>query len=181
MVACVGLLASLNVMAASLPTASDSWAEMRQMASESNSNIQIVQPAYAQAFGVDGFFNACVDGNNLRSIQPQQVCMAGHTAHVDSGGGFGEGLYVCDQYKAQDVVLPIQQQVQECAQYATSSVDSGGGFGEGIRTCVKYNTVTVTLSTSPIFTVENAIHSGSGPADILMPLFKKAYVIPACN
>ena len=186
----IGLLVSMSAFAHDypVPVASDSWATI-VAASQQNMVVQIHQTTLADAFGSQGFFNACVAGDNLQSIVPLQVCTQQQLVYSHSGGGEGSGggaYYECVAYADQPVVLPLQQTANTtCAEWQYSRTGGGEGNGGTDMTCVRYNTVDYTLSTSPEFSVFGYQHTagpegGSGYEPTKL-LFTKTYQIPACN
>jgi hypothetical protein len=184
------LLATINASAWTLfpkpkpfPTESMSWEQIR-----ADKRVTIAQTAMANAFGSDdiyggpGFFNACVDGQVLRSVVPSQVC----TQWKNVGGGQEDGgaQTVCTKFEAKHVALDINQTQQVCKKWKT--IGGGQENGGGDTVCTEYSTVNFSLPTSPVFTVYHVQagngggQEGDGSGAITHVLFKKAYHIPAC-
>lgn len=175
------LTAAINASAMSsqapLPTVDSSWTAIR-----ADSRVTIKQTAMAEAFGSNGFFNACYDGKVLRSIEPLKVCAKwNHINHGQEGGSED----ICVQYTAKEVAVALNQTQQVCTQWQ----NIGGGNGQegpgSESVCVKYTTVNFNLSAAPVFSVQYTkyIPHGQETGDeiITTELFKKAYSIPACK
>lgn len=173
-----------------LPTSADSWAII--LASK---NVAVQQSVLHEAFGAQGYFNACVAGDKLRTIQPLRVCAEQHIVYGTSGGG-GEGdggmssWYECSRYVDKVVEIPLAQTAQTtCAKWRYEY--SGGGEGDGGTNmiCERYNTVNYTLPLNPEFNVfayewtyfsggEGDSSSNYTPTKLI---FKKNFQIPVCN
>lgn len=163
------MLGSFSAFADTTPSASDSWTTIQQDVATSLF-LSIAQDNYAARFGNEGYFNACVDGANLRSIKPLSVCVSSHW----TGRGQSDVQLVCDQYASKNVVQPMQFAETRCADYTYV----GGNRGKGI--CTSYETVMINLSTAPVLTIQQK-STGAQDDVIESDLFTKAYQIPACN
>lgn len=171
-----------------MPNASSTWETIR-----ADKRLTVQQSAGAETFGFNGFFDACVDGDQFRSLTARKVCVASHWVRTGGGGGQegpgGEEVQVCDQYANQFATLPIHSTEQVCEKYHYSHTGGGGQEGPGdqtIATCVRYGTVEINLSTTPLFSVATHMHTGGGQEsgggeDVYNVIFKKSFAIPACK
>lgn len=176
------LLATMNASAwmfpqpKPYPTESMTWDQIR-----ADKRVLIGQTAMSNSFGSDGFFNACVDGKVLRSVQPLKVCTQWKT--IGGGQENGGGETVCSKYEAKHVAVAIDQTQQVCTKWKT--IGGGQENGGSDTVCTEYATVNFSLPTSPLFTayyIQSISHGQEGGSeDITHVLFKKAYHIPACR
>lgn len=169
LVLAAGLFATVNAFAA--PSLDDSWDEIRADRSVS----YIAQGSYASAFGSDGFFNACVAGDALKSINPLKVCAEGRW--VRNGGQESSGdEFICTREELRTVTLALTQTEQKCVKETNTGAENGGSE------CMKWENVTVRIPTTQVFSVFEAGRSlgqeNGYESDKL--LFVKPYAIPAC-
>ena len=90
------------------------WNEIRN-----RKGITIVQPKFAEAFGPDGLFNACVTEDEIRSINPVSVCL--DKKDLQKGLNMELGTYivpVCVKSAIQDVVVNKNHDLVECKKHA---------------------------------------------------------------
>ena len=88
-VSCMSLAAS-----ASLINKDSSWAEINA----SYRHLVKTPADLSMLNAVGGIFNACVDGNRVRSIKAVKYCASGHQEQVGQGETYGGFTYVCDAY-----------------------------------------------------------------------------------
>jgi hypothetical protein len=152
-----------------LPKVTDSWDTIAN-----DRRVVIKQTILAEAFGPKGYFNACVDGQIIRTIEPLKTCV--HYVNSNAGGDGGT-FRECVAYEDLPVEIALNQTSKTCAEWKTNVSDSGG------MTCVRENTIGYVLPTSPAFSIWQLVPAGDGltseaPAFIL---FKKPYLIPSCK
>lgn len=163
---------------AALPQPTDSWDTIRANV-KGNYSLTIEQGPGAETFGTDGFFNSCIDGNNLRSLSKMTVCLEYGPVHPSEWDR--DDSSTCIRSETRYVSEPIQYLAQVCAVYKSSPTVGDGNPPEPV--CLRYDTVKYSLPTSPEFSVTQQL--ASVQTDRSLPdqkfLFNKVYNIPACN
>jgi hypothetical protein len=117
---------------------------------------------------IGGLFNACVDGNNLKSINPVKFCAEGRSVEVDYGEGSRGLEWVCDRFETSHVTISRDTTKTECADWVIE--------GEGNLVCKKFVEVPFTIPLDYVLDVETF----GGEASYQLA-FRKAYSIPACK
>lgn len=174
LVAVLGMVAMGSAFAKPNPEVNDSWDSIRAFLG----NVDIDQGFGASKFGMAGFFNACVEGDHLRSLNKEKICT--ETA-LDYSTGGAEGIgpqAVCLNSVVEYVTLPLAQTEKECTEW--QHVNRGQEDGGGYSICVNEVVKPVVLPTTPEFKVYRVISGAQGSTSAKF-LFKKAYAIPACN
>lgn len=163
-----GLLAANTAFAG--VSATDSWDTIRSYSKLS----AITQGAYSTAFGTHGFFNACADGDVLRSVEPLVSC-AETKWKYQYDGGYEQ---VCMRWESEDVELPLEQVENRCKQWKNS-----GGYEGGQLECVAYEQVRVSIPLAHKFGVYAWGDSGyeNGYSRQSKFLFNKEFEIPFCS
>lgn len=150
---------------------SDSWETIR------NTRGVFIPPAsvYETYFGSEGFFNACVDGQVLRSIKPVASC-TNFTSVQQSSPAHGQSSSICTQTGSGQVVVPLAQSFQTCDSYRRS--------GNGQDICQSTSTVNALIPLTYSYQVVVMEVSGGAPRNqVTTPrtLFNKVYTIPNCQ
>ena len=173
--------------AQTLPGQDADWATIR--ANVGWSKLKIIQDDFSKAFGDEGYFNACVDGNTLRSVAPVEICADENiVTTVDEGGsgaeGYGYGTStrkVCVKHSYEPVAISLDQVVSgPCAKYSYS-------YSKRFTTmkCTEPTTLNIRLSTHPELSVNGYEYEGAEPQASnyhhSKVLFKKEYQIPNCH
>lgn len=129
-------------------TGRDTWKSIR-----ASRDVLIQQPAFAEVFGNQGLFNACVTEDEFRSLKPVKTCL--------SNG--------CEDFEMRHVTVNRVHTKNVCVRFSPMSADSSGE-------CVDYDTVTAVYPTSFQLPVIEANGQQSGDY-----IFSKNYSVPACE
>lgn len=169
------LLAQVVSMAAfAAPKATDDWSTIRAYLG----SVYIAQPQNANRFGMDGYFNACVEGNQFRSLVPQVVC---HKLVDDNNGGGAEGVgstQTCVDKSLEYIYAPMNIETKVCTKW--SYIHKGQEDGGDENTCLEEKTSVTTLSEKLVFSVSQIIPGSQGSSSSKF-LFKKDLLVPACK
>lgn len=142
----------------------------------------ISQSAYAQTFGSDGFFNACLEGNNFRTIQPLSYCAETRTENL--GQESGGSVDTCIRPATRHVTLSRTQVETHCTRYVS------GGQESGYYDCAPGAEVstTVTLPTTMMFNVygytgwtNGGGQESGGLIRETALMFSAPFTVPACR
>jgi hypothetical protein len=163
------------------PSASDSWEIIR-----GNESVQgITQGPLAEAFGPNGYFNACIDGDNFRTVQPQEVCT------LFQGSLNGEGFpQVCAKTENRDNSVPRTQTEQRCLKREWVTENGGEGTANRYERCVETASMSYKLPTKMNFVVHAYYwidgFTGGGEAQGSnnlgsKVLFNKEFQVPNCK
>ena len=172
------ILSLAGLLCSSLSFAATDWAKVR-----SNPNVAYIsQSAYSQAFGGDGFFNACLsDANTFRTIQPLEFCSQYSTTNGGQENGGSE--QTCVRTEKRHITLSRNQTESRCSQ----SVHTGGQEN-GSEDCVAWTSVSVTLPTTMTFNVygytgtrSGSMESSGGPESDTALMFSAPFTVPACK
>jgi hypothetical protein len=125
----------------------------------------IGQGMFYDSFGPNGFFNACVSGDELHSIAPVSYCVSSHFLDYPGTGG---GHMVCDQTAEKDVVLSLNQTVKAIV-----------GYRSDIDWAPIYGNVNFVIPTVQSFSVYN--YSRGGTTIYAKLYFTKDFTIPNCK
>lgn len=157
------LLFSINAFAI---TGKDDWKTIRK-----DRDVLIVQPAFAERFGKNGLFNACVSGNEIRSINPVKNCVAYTQVENDNQNQNLSGYknYNCTQYKEEYVGLNRQHTEERCIRFAPINEYTSGE-------CIAYGSSTAVYPTTYSLPVIEAEGEEYGTH-----LFSKTYALPECD
>lgn len=136
--------------------------------------IYIAQPKGASVFGTAGLFNACVEGNQFRSLEKQNICVH---AIEQSGGQEGSGSATCVSSILEYVYMPMVETTSVCEK----SVYTGKGQEDGgsDTTCVQWNTQSAQLTNKVALSVSKLTWSKEGFSTKF--LFKKDLVVSNCK
>jgi hypothetical protein len=163
------------------PTAADSWETIRK----SESLAGIAQGPFAQMFGSEGYFNACLDGDTFRSIKPQEIC-------VETNMGAEGSATDCTKFETRHAAVARTQTEQRCVKKEWVN-DGGGEGGSGqYERCVESVPVTYRLPTKMNFVVygyywmtgiQPGVSQGEGGSNNLgtKVLFNKEFQVPNCK
>lgn len=165
------LLSSANVLAANDDS---SWSAIF-----ADDTLTVSQPPPAATFGANGFFNTCVDGDQLRSLTGTLVCEKWVVTRSSYGGqDAGPSDYSCASQVLKFTTLPLTQTQVICAKQEYV----GGGKDAGSGSCLGLKTISYKLSTNPVLSVFNKRTSGGqdNPDDSTIA-FVKSYQIPNCK
>jgi hypothetical protein len=161
-------------VAVALPTQNQDWDQIRAA-----DGVAIHQGPLAKNFGAQGFFNACVNGDTLNTIQPVSTCVAWETSSNGEAEGEGQAS-VCTKKELRHVSLPRTQTSVACVKWT-----SGGGQEDGKgSTCLQYEERTVQIPASFNFDVHTYWVPGCGQENFCSDdglLFRKAYTLPTCE
>jgi hypothetical protein len=165
--ATLGLLSSVPCLAAQK---SDTWTAIRN-----DHSVTIGQPAAASPFGAGGFFNACIDGDSIRSLTPVATC-TWVTERKSGGQDAPQPESHCLNRVSKFVSIPLTQVATVCAR----SEYTGGGNDSGQGSCLELKNISYQLPTNPVFFVSSIATKGQDAGDDSQVLFIKNYQIPAC-
>lgn len=157
------LLFSQNIHAI---TGKDDWKTIRK-----NREVLVIQPAFAEAFGPKGLFNACLSGDEFRSINPVKTCVAySEIASDDQNRSLsGYKKYNCTKYQTEHVSVPRTYTADRCVKFAPINEFTSGE-------CIEYAPNTSVYPTAYSFPVIEADGDQYGTH-----LFSKTYAIPECQ
>jgi hypothetical protein len=141
------------------------WSEIRK-----NKRINIVQPKFAEAFGRTGLFNACVTEDEIKSINPVNVCL--DLRDVQKGVNTEAGTYivtVCNKSAIQEVVVSKTHTQVVCTKHVLPTETSS-------NECIEWGSITSTYPES--YSIEivraNKLETGNH-------LFNKTLALPTCE
>ncbi len=147
-------------------TGKDDWKKIRK-----SREVLIMQPAFAERFGRDGLFNACVAGSEIRSISPVKNCVAYTQVDNESQNQNLSGYkdYNCTKYKEEYVSVSREHTIDRCVKFAPINEFTTGE-------CVAYEPRRTTYPTTYSLPVIEADGDQYGNH-----LFSKTYALPDCE
>lgn len=141
-------------------TPRSSWAAI-----EASFQHNIIKPTEYNAVG--GIFNACLDGDVIRSIKDVKYCAEGRQQEVRQGDNvFWE--YVCERYESAPVQIARTTTKRECKEFRTEA--------EGNTICVRHELRTISIPVKFMLEVQE-MRGETG----YVTVFKKEMIVPDCQ
>ena len=140
-------------------SAKSDWAEI-----EASRRHNVIKPMEFNAVG--GAFNACIDGDVIRSIQDVRYCAEGHQEEVRQGDNiFWE--WVCDRSETAPMEMPRLSSKRECVEYY---------YEDDNMFCKRHADKPYLIPLEYTLEVQE-----QGGEDGYRLAFKKKFTVPACN
>ena len=147
---------------------SDSWERMFK-----DKSLFFVQPHFAMPLGPKGVFNACISGNQFKSVSQVRVCADLRGRWVEGRGEAESGHYDyhCERWENRDIVIERTQKEVYCEVYNPQY----GGEGSS-EFCLKFGLRDVTYGATHTLEV---VRDNQKP--YRSTLVYKEYEIPVCH
>ncbi len=132
---------------------------------EASFQHNVIKPLEYNAVG--GIFNACLDGDVIRSIKDVRYCAEGRQEEVRQGDNvFWE--YVCERYETAPVQISRTTTKRECVESRREA--------EGNVICIRHELRTVSLPVKYMLEVQE-MRGETGYTTV----FKKEMIVPNCQ
>lgn len=166
----LALCSSLSAYA--WPTSSQSWSQII-----ADNSTAFVNMPLATSLGYYGVLNACVAGDNFKSVKPVRVCTKSETKEVvendGDGGSYTRTETTCVASELRTVTVSRNYQKPVCDKWEEIA-DGDGGF---YWSCTASHNVTATYGTK--FDID--VYELKGEDNSPEYSFTKAFEVPACN